>query len=109
MKFNNYSETNEIKQELSKRFRATRLSLNYSQSYVSIKSGVSLGTIKSFKKDGSIPFDNLIKLLKVLNIADNLNYLIPELGINTVDLHNLGHQKQRVSKKINQRQKWGDE
>ena len=110
MKFNNYSETNEIKQELSKRFRATRLSLNYSQSYVSIKSGVSLGTIKSFEKDGSISFDNLIKLLKVLNIADNLNYLIPELGINTVDLHNLGHQKQRVSrKKINQRQKWGDE
>ena len=110
MKFNNYSETSEIKQELANRFRAVRLSLNYSQLYVSQKSGVSLRTIKSFEKDGTISFDNLIKLLKVLNIEDNLNYLIPEMGLNTFDLHNLGHQKQRISKKNNtQRQKWGDE
>ena len=110
MKLNNYSETNEIKRELANRFKTLRLSLNYSQSYISQKSGVSLRTIKSFEKDGTISFDNLIKLLKVLNIGGNLNFLIPEMGLNTVDLHNLGHQKQRVSRKINnQKQKWGDE
>ncbi len=110
MKFSNYTETNDIKQELAFRFKSLRLSLNYSQAYIAQKSGVSIRTVKSFEKDGSISFDNLIKLLKVLNICDNLNYLIPEIGLNTIDLHNLGHQKQRVSRKATvQKQKWGDE
>lgn len=110
MKFNNYSTTEEMKQELATRFKATRLSLNYSQAYVASKSGVSLRTIKTFEKNGSISFDNLIRILKTLNIGDNLNYLIPEIGLNTVDLHNLGHQKQRIGKKANiKKEKWGDE
>ena len=110
MKFNNYSRPDEIKSELSSRFKTLRLSLNYSQAYVSTKSGVSLRTIKSFEKDGSISVDNLIKILRVLNVADNFNYLIPETGLNTVDLHNLGHQKKRVSRKAKaEKKKWGDE
>ena len=110
MKMNNYSNFDEIKLELASRFKALRLSLNYSQSYISNKSGVSLRTIKSFEKDGSISLDNLIKMLKVLNVADNINYLIPELGLNTIDLHNLGHQKQRISRKTQtKKKKWGDE
>lgn len=110
MKINNFSQPDEIKLELAYRFKATRLSLNYSQSYVSNKSGVSLRTIKSFEKDGTISLDNLIKILKVINVADNLDYIVPEIGLNTVDLHHLGHQKQRVSrKKNNKRVKWGDE
>ena len=110
MKINNYTHFDDIKLELSSRFKALRLSLNYSQSYVASKSGVSLRTIKSFEKDGSISFDNLIKLLKVINVADNLDYLIPSIGLNTVDLHHLGHQKQRVSRKrMKEKEKWGDE
>lgn len=110
MKINNYSQIDEIKLELASRFKALRLSLNYSQSYVSNKSGVSLRTIKSFEKDGAISIDNLIRILKVLNILDNLNYLVPETGLNTADLYNLGHQKQRVSRKTQkEKKKWGDE
>ena len=110
MKFNNYSRPDEIKLELSSRFKALRLSFDYSQAYISAKSGVSLRTIKSFEKNGTISLDNLIKVLKVLGVADNLNYLIPELGLNVVDLHHLGHQKKRVSKKKKKvNLKWGDE
>ena len=80
------------------------------QEYIANKSGVSLSTIKSFEKDGTISFDNLTRILRVLNLLDNVNSLIPELGVNTVDIHNLGHEKQRVSrKKNNKTTKWGDE
>ncbi len=99
MKINNFTLICDIKTELAKRFKAYRLSLNHSQEYISQKSGVSLGTIKSFEKTGTISLDNLIKILRVLRILDNIDYLIPFLGLNTVDLHNLGHEKQRVSRK----------
>ena len=110
MKINNYSLSDEIKLEIGSRFKALRLSMNYSQTYVSEKSGVSLRTIQYFEKEGSITLENLIKLLKVLNIADNLNYLIPETGLNTIDLYKLGHQKQRISRESKtEHKKWGDE
>ena len=110
MKINNYSLSDDIKKELAKRFKAYRLSLNYSQEYISTKSGVSIGTIKSFENKGTISFDNLLKILRTLNLLDNVDCLIPSLGLNTVDIHNLGHEKQRVSRKKNiTKQKWGDE
>ena len=109
MKINNFSFLDDAKSELARRFKAYRLSLNYSQEYVSSKSGVSLGTIKSFEKDGTISFDNLMKILRVLNLLDNIDSLIPDLGVNTVDIHNLGHEKQRVSRKHkNKITEWGD-
>ena len=110
MKINNYSSTNDIKNELAKRFKAYRLSLNFSQEYISLKSGVSIGTIKSFEKDGTISQDNFVKLLRVVNLLDNYDLLIPSLGLNTIDLHKLGHEKQRVSRKNKiVDTKWGDE
>lgn len=110
MKINNFTDPSEITKELSIRFKAYRLSLNLTQTYISLKSGVALRTIKNFERDGLISLNSLIKILKVMNIAYNFDNLIPEIGLNTVDLHNLGHQKQRVSRTKNKTQiKWGDE
>ena len=51
-----------------------------------------------------------MKILRVLNLLDNIDFLIPDLGVNTVDIHKLGHEKKRVSKKKNNKQMdWGDE
>lgn len=110
MKINNYSLIDETKTELAKRYKAYRLSLNYSQEYISEKSGVSLGTVKSFEKSGTISLDNLIKILRVLNLLDNIDYLVPSLGVNSVDVHKLGHEKKRASKKKQTaKMSWGDE
>ena len=110
MKINNYSLSEDIKKELSKRFKTNRLSLNYSQEYISKKCGVLLGTIKSFEKSGSISLDNFIKILRVLNMVDNIDYLIPSLGLNVVDIHNLGHERQRVRRKEKTKETiWGDD
>ena len=90
MKINNYTPNDEIKLEIAKRFKAYRLSLNYSQEYIARKSGVSLRTIKSFEKDGTISLDNLLKIMKILNVCANCDSLIPETKLNVADLYHLG-------------------
>ena len=78
--------------------------------YIAQKSGVSVGTIRSFEQTGTISLDNLIKILRTLSLAGNFEFLIPNLGVNSVDLHRLGHSKQRArSKKKNNEIPWGDE
>ena len=110
MSITNFSSLPSTKLELANRFKAYRLSLNYSRSYIAQKSGVSVGTIRSFEQTGTISLDNLIKILRTLSLAGNFEFSIPNLGINSVDLHRLGHSKQRARpKKKNNEIPWGDE
>ena len=99
MSITNFSSLPSTKLELANRFKAYRLSLNYSRSYIAQKSGVSVGTIRSFEQTGTISLDNLIKILRTLSLAGNFEFLIPNLGVNSVDLHRLGHSKQRARPK----------
>lgn len=110
MKINNFSTSIETKSELARRFKAYRISLNLTQLDVANKSGVSLGAVKSFERTGIISLDSLIKLLKALSLLENIDALIPDLGVNVVELHDLGHQRQRARKKRGTNHiKWGDE
>ena len=110
MTINNYSTLSETKTELGQRLRAYRLSLNLTQAQLAEKSGVSLGAIKSFERCGSASLDTLLSLLKVLSLLGNIDALIPALGLNTVALHDLGHQRQRArKKKKKETMPWGDE
>jgi len=110
MTINNYSTLSETKLELAERFKAYRLSLNLTQAQLSEVSGVSLGAIKSFERNGSASLDTLLSLLKALSLLHNVDALIPALGLNTIAIHDLGHQRQRARK--NHRKEsmpWGDE
>jgi transcriptional regulator with XRE-family HTH domain len=110
MKINTYSTSMETKSELARRFKAYRISLNLTQLDVANKSGVSLGAVKSFERTGSISLDSLIKLLKALSLLENIDALIPDLGIDAVALYDLGHQRQRARKKKKATtMPWGDE
>ena len=110
MGITNFSSLPSTKLELANLFKAYRLSLNFSRSYIAQKSGVSVGTIRSFEQTGTISLDNLIKILKTLSLAGNFYFLIPDLGVNSADLHLLGHSKQRARpKKKNDEMPWGDE
>jgi len=53
-------------QELSQRFKARRLTLKYTQKELSIRSGVSLGSLKRFESSGQISLESLLKLALVL-------------------------------------------
>ena len=110
MTINNYSTLSETKTELAQRLKAYRLSLNRTQAQLSEISGVSLGAIKSFERSGSASLDTLLSLLKALSLLGNADALIPVLGLDTVALHTLGHQRQRARKKKKATtMPWGDE
>ena len=110
MTINNYSTLSETKKELSRRLKAYRLSINLTQAQLSQTSGVSLGAIKSFERSGSASLDTLLSLLKALSLLGNADALIPALGIDTIALHDLGHQRQRARKKKKATtMPWGDE
>ena len=110
MTINNYSTLSETKTELAQRLKAYRLSLNRTQAQLSEISGVSLGAIKSFERSGSASLDTLLSLLKALSLLGNADALIPALGIDTIALHDLGHQRQRARKKKKATaMPWGDE
>lgn len=60
---------------LAKRFIIVRRNLKVSQLDLSIKSGVSYGSIKRFERTGEISLSNLYKICYALNISDELDRL----------------------------------
>lgn len=77
----------EIILQLSKRVRAIRKRKQLSQYALSIKSGVSLGSIKRFENTGMISLLSLTKLAIALGCTDEIKELftnIPYLNIQEV-------------------------
>lgn len=59
--------------------------------------GVSRGSVINAEK-GQITLENLIALLRALNVADPLNAIFPEQPISPIQLAKLeGHKRQRAS------------
>jgi transcriptional regulator with XRE-family HTH domain len=59
--------------EVRDRFKRRRLARNLTQSGLSKRSGVSLGTLKRFETTGLIAFDSLLKLALVLECLDDFD------------------------------------
>jgi transcriptional regulator with XRE-family HTH domain len=55
-----------------------RLSLNLSQQNLSLRSGVSLGSIKRFERTGKISLESLLKLALVLKSLEPFNSLFAQ-------------------------------
>ena len=56
----------EIQNELKTKFKVKRKSLKLTQEKLSIKSGVSLGSLKRFESSGQISLESLLKVALVL-------------------------------------------
>ncbi|MBR3417376.1 MAG: helix-turn-helix transcriptional regulator [Oscillospiraceae bacterium] len=97
--------------ELSSRFRQYRIAYPLTRTELSEKAIVSVGTIARFENGHEIGLLNLIKLLKALDLADNLDLLIPDV-LERPSYHaenNTPKQRARKRKKPNNDWKWGDE
>lgn len=68
----------DIREELRAKFKARRKSLNYTQSELSSRSGVSLGSLKRFESSGKISLESLLKLALVLECLDSFSSLCEE-------------------------------
>lgn len=61
--------------QIAQNAKAKRLSLNLSQQNLSLRSGVSLGSIKRFEQTGKISLESLLKLALVLKSLEAFNSL----------------------------------
>ena len=65
----------EIIQDIALRAKAKRLEQNLTQQGLSVRSGVSLGTIKRFERFGEISLKSLIDIALVLGCLDDFEEL----------------------------------
>ena len=102
-----------ILNELSKRVKNYRLDMELSQAEFARKAGLSLRSVVNFESGSDLMFSNFIKILRALDLADNLNLLVPDVTKRPSSFLETKKPKQRVrktSKKDNSSSfKWGDE
>ena len=116
MKIKVNSTDQAILQELGKRLAHLRIKQGITQAQASSLSGISKRTIERIENGGDSQLSTLIRLLKVLELIDNLEQLTPEISLSPMELLNLkGKHKrpQRASSKKtanpSKNWKWGDE
>ena len=102
-----------ILNELAKLVKNYRLDMELSQADFARKAGLSLRSVVNFENGADIKFSNFIKILKALELADNLELLIPDVTKRPSSFLETKKQKQRVRKNKKTVEssgfKWGDE
>ena len=112
MKIDNELYEGDVLKELSVRFKQYRIASDMTQAELAKKSTVSLRTISRFEKGEEIGLLTIIKLLKALDIAKNLEVLIPDMTKRPSFYfgNNSSRKRARSSKKTEPTAwKWGDE
>ena len=66
--------------KLSELVRKYRIDMNLSQVELSEKAGISLRSVTNFENGSDVKLSNFIKILKALELADNLQILIPDVS-----------------------------
>lgn len=67
--------TQEVMQEIAARVKAIRLEQNLSQEGLSLRSGVSLGSLKRFERSGEISLKSLIEISVSLGVMEDFDKL----------------------------------
>ena len=68
----------EVQAGIAGRFKARRLAMNLTQRELAQRSGVTLGSLKRFEREGLIALDSLLNLALVLNCLDDFEKLAVE-------------------------------
>lgn len=89
-----------ILQKLGRRMRDYRIRMELTQSELAEKSGVSTGTIVRAEQGSPISTLLYVSILRTMGLLDNLDVLMPELGISPIQMRKMQRKKvQRVRHK----------
>lgn len=80
-----YETLDEINLGVAKRLKLIRKRQKISQEKLSIKSGVSLGSIKRFETTGEISLKNLTKLAATLKCESDIKSLFSQIPYNSIE------------------------
>jgi transcriptional regulator, XRE family len=90
-----------ILKEIGKRIQRERLRQDITQACLAESSGVSLIVVQRIEKGMSISLQNLLGILRALNMLEGLEQLFPEPPISPILLKKLsGKTRKRASKTI---------
>ncbi len=83
--------------EIGKRLKEYRLKKRFSQKELADRAGISIFTVTQIEHGKPVSITMLLPVLRVLRLLDNLELLLPEIGISPVELLKLkGKQPQRI-------------
>ncbi|MDR0833754.1 MAG: helix-turn-helix domain-containing protein [Candidatus Symbiothrix sp.] len=83
--------------EIGKRLKAYRLKKKLTQKDLAERAGISLFTVAQMEKGRPVSITMLLPVLRVLRLLDNLEQLVPEIGISPIELMKLkGKTPQRI-------------
>ncbi|OHB59892.1 MAG: transcriptional regulator [Planctomycetes bacterium GWF2_42_9] len=114
MKIEKKTSPETILLELGKRIANRRIEQGITQAQSAEQAGVGKRTIERIEAGGDIQLTTLIRLLGVLDLAGNLDQLIPEATPSPMEMlkNQARPRKRAVTKKPNKLKKpwkWGDE
>lgn len=89
----------EWEQELGGQLRKMRLRLNMSQAEAADRAGVSLGALSRLERGGGSSLATFIKYAQLMGRDDWLGAFSPQASFSPMQQLELGHQRQRASKK----------
>ena len=78
MRISEMHDDNEIIKEIGERIKAHRIASNMTQKQLAEKGRVSLSTVVRIEDGDDTKLSNVVKLLRALNLIENLNAIVPE-------------------------------
>lgn len=98
MTWNDLSNT-AILAETGKRLKEYRLRSRFTQQQVAEQAGISVFTVAQIEQGKSVSFSLLLSVLRVLRLLDNMEMLLPALGVSPIELLKL---KGKMPKRVRQ-------
>ena len=96
MKITGNEDEKDILKEIGNRIKQYRISLNFTQSELADKCGISSSTEVRIENGADSKISNYIKILSALRLIQNLDILIPELQPDFKKLYEHKSARQRV-------------
>lgn len=91
------TSSDQIEAALCAELAELRLARNISQAQLAEKAGIGLRTIKRFEAGEGTTLDTFIRVLKALEISDNLSAVIPDQSVRPLERVSLkGGQRRRA-------------
>ena len=114
MKIDKHLAAEAILKELGHRLGQRRLDLGLSQAEVARLAGLGKRTVERIEAGTDSQASTLLRLLRVLDLMDGVENLVPEVGIRPMDLLKLkGKERRRAPRKrlpkTGHGWRWGDE
>lgn len=101
-----------ILKELGQRIKDIRIRRSMTQTELSANAGVSFSTVVRIENGEGVNIENIMKVMRALNLLQNFNDLVPEQELTPEELFQNKQKPKRVSKlqKVSENDwVWGDE